>query len=439
MTMTRLLKLAGVLCLLVSLAAFAQDAPQSSVPVPPISGAGSDGPEGDRPFSALRYDSTSGTGFVSSSFLSTHVGLSYLYDSYANDSAGSPNGSLTLVHRARANDTEIDYNGGGTIHSQDSGINTQYHRLAASETFHGALWRVTLADQSSYLPNSAYGSSAFGGLSPQLIQLLELLFPNQSFIQQGGQQYMNAVILNADRSLSRKFSMHGAFVYSLMKYIDSGLIGLHAYQGSGGLTRQFGRRDSIAADYSWGLTDFTGSTSMQSNKLIVKYTHPFRNRAVLELSGGPEAVSLRSPGQPDKNRMLVDGAASFTWQTSRLDASLSYSHNSGSGSGLLQGVEMHSVTASVRHRLGRVWTVGLYDGFNNVNQLSSLLSTGTPFSYSSAHSGVSVRRNMGRTMTFNLKYDFQYQIESQRAIPDTTYRRNQVLAGFTFNLHPISL
>jgi len=423
-----------MLFLFVSLTAFAQ------VPVPPVSGDGvADVPDADRPYSTLRYNSISGSGFEGSSYFSSKIGLSYLYDSYLGDSAASPTGTFTLVHRARKNDTEITYSAGGSIHSEQSQYDTQYHRLAVSETFHGALWRVTLADQFAYLPNSAYGSSAFGGISPQLIQILEQLLPNQSFLQPGGQQYMNAVMVNADRSFSRRFSVHGGFNYSLLQYLDSGLIGLQAYQGSGGLSRMIGRRDSIAVDYTGGLTDFTGSSSMVSNKLSVSYTHPFRNKAKLILTAGPEAVLLRNPGQTDIKKTVVDGSASFTWQTRGTDASLTYSHGAGSGGGLLQGAEVDSAVVSVSRRLGRVWTVSQHDGFNNVSQLSSLLSTATPTSYRTIYAGFSVNRNIGRTFTFNLNYDFQYQIENQRVLSVPAYRRNLVMAGLTYNLRPISL
>jgi hypothetical protein len=87
----------------------------------------------------------------------------------------------------------------------------------------------------------------------------------------------------------------------------------------------------------------------------------------------------------------------------------------------------------------RVWTLGLQDGFRNVDQLSSLLSTGTALSYRNAYTGFSMQRNIGRTMTFNVNYNFQYQIENQLALPETQFRRNQVMAGFTYNLRPISL
>jgi hypothetical protein len=432
--MTRLLNLAGILCLFVSLAAFAQ------VPVPPISGDSSaDEPEADRPYSALRYDSTSGTGFVTSSYLSSRVGASYLYDSDIGDSAFMPTGTLTLVKRSRRNDTEIDYTGGGSIHSVESAYDSQFQRLALSETFHGASWRMTLADQFEYLPESGYGNSAFGGIPPQLIAIFQSLFPDQSFIQPGTQEIMNGAIVNGEKLISRKLSVHGGFVHSLMQYPESGLVGLQSYQGSGGLTRQIGRRDSIAVDYTGSLTDFSGSYSMVSNKLALTYTHPFRNRARLELSVGPEAVLLRSPNQSNVNRMLVDGSASFSWQTRKIDASLSYAHNAGSGGGLLQGAEVHSVTASASRRLLRVWTLGLQDGFRNVDQLSSLLSTGTALSYRNAYTGFSMQRNIGRTMTFNVNYNFQYQIENQLALPETQFRRNQVMAGFTYNLRPISL
>ena len=161
---------------------------------------------------------------------------------------------------------------------------------------------------------------------------------------------------------------------------------------------------------------------------------------MLELGIGPEAVLLRNPtSQSDESRILVDGSASFSWQTRKIDASLSYAHNSGGGGGLLQGAEVHSATALVSHRFERIWTVGLHDGFRNVEQLSSLLSTGTAISYRNAYAGFSLQRNIGRSMTFNLNYDFQYQVENQLALPETLFRRNQVIAGLTFNLHPISL
>jgi hypothetical protein len=435
--MTRLLKVTGILCLFVSLAAFAQESP---VPVPPIAGGGgSDAPAADLPYSTLRYNSTSGTSFVGSSYFSSKLGFSYLYDSYLGDSAVVPNGSFTLVQHGNKRDTEITYAGGASIHSQQTGYDSQYQRLVVSETFHGARWRVNMTDQFSYLPNSAYGSSVDGGLSSQMIQILELLLPNQSFLQERGQQYMNAVIANADRTLSRNFSVHGEFNYSLLQYLDSGLVGLQEYQGSGGLTRQIGKQDSIAVDYTGSRTDFSGSTTMVSNKVALTYTHSFRNRATLILGIGPESVRLENPGQPDITRTLVDGSASLNWQTRKVDTSLSYSHNSGGGGGLLRGAELHTATVAATRRVARVWTPGLHGGFSNVSELSSVFSTGTPISYSSYYTGCSVSRDIGRTMLFHLNYDFQYQTENQRAVSALTYRRNSVMAGLTYNLRPISL
>jgi hypothetical protein len=416
-----------------SLAAFAQ------VPVPPISGNGNAGEaEGDRPYSPLRHDSTGWAGLEGSSYLSAHIGLSSSYDFQADDASFVPNASVTLVHRASRSDTEVAYTGGGVIYAQESALNSQFHNLALTETFQSARWQFSIANQFSYSPQSSYGNSAFGGIPSQLIPILEALLPNQSFLQQGGQQYMDGVMVNASRSISRKFSVHGGFVYSLLQYIDSGLIGLQGYQGSGGLSRQIGR-DSIAVDYSGSLTNFTGSSSMVSNKLAISYTHPFKNRAVLVLGVGPEAVLLRNPGQADVNKTIVDGNASFSWKTRGLDANLSYSHGAGSGGGLLQGSEIDTATVSVSRRVARIWTVGLHDGFSNVSQLSSLLSTGKPTSYRSIYAGCSVFRNIGRAMTFNFGYNFQYQTQSQQALSATTYRRNQVMAGLTYNLRPISL
>ncbi|MGH6628189.1 MAG: choice-of-anchor D domain-containing protein, partial [Burkholderiales bacterium] len=77
---------------------------------------------------------------------------------------GSVVARLALQHVTRKSQLTLDYMGGGLFYSRDSDLNTTMHQFGITQSVRGRRWGLMLSDRASYLPESSFGFSGFGGM-----------------------------------------------------------------------------------------------------------------------------------------------------------------------------------------------------------------------------------------------------------------------------------
>ncbi len=71
-------------------------------------------------------------------------------------------GRLDYLKAGRHSQTTAEYLGGGTIYNHHSNYNTTEQQLGINQTYRGRRWSFMLDERATYMPESPFGSGAFG-------------------------------------------------------------------------------------------------------------------------------------------------------------------------------------------------------------------------------------------------------------------------------------
>jgi hypothetical protein len=115
--------------------------------------------------------------------------------------------------------------------------------------------------------------------------------------------------------------------------------------------------------------------------------------------------------QPQPNSWSVAGGAEAGWQDQRTSVSAGYSRTISDGGGVLGTVRLQSVYGNFRRQLVPGWAAAL-NVIHGINQSLTIPSTSSATSINLTTAGVSVERNVGKSIGFRLGYthDFQEQL-----------------------------
>jgi hypothetical protein len=331
------------------------------------------------------------------------------------------------VHRVSGNsDLSLSYLGGGVIASGTNASNGIVQELGVVDGFRLRRWNLSLMDQMSYLPGSAFG---FGGLgyteNPTAGSAgtgTTFGLPGQTALTGQGQSIANAFSTEADVNLTPRTSLTFVGGYSLLHYSDNNLLDLTEANFRGGYNYLLTRQDTIAAFYTYSAIRYSNfNQSIDEHTIQGAYARRVTGRLAFQIAAGPQIAIFRIPipsgsgsggsGTPTNasTRIYWSLYTNLQYQLRRASLDLSYDHGVSGGSGVLGGAVSDVVSGSATRQMSRTFSSGLTAGYARNRGLAIGAGIPTSQTYDYWFAGASFSHPMGRTLGLTLSYQMQYQ------------------------------
>jgi hypothetical protein len=357
---------------------------------------------------------------------------------------------LSMVESWTHSQLSLNYSGGASFSTDNTLGNGYYQQVSLVQAFTWRRWRLSLIDQFSYLPISAYGfggTSALatpgigGSLGPNLPTLQTNYQPSQTVFAGFGTRYSNSITTEVVFQPTPRSSFTMAGSYGFLKFVTAGNIDSNDAIGSVGYDYELSKHDSIGALYLFSSYRYLGEPqAIQDHTVQLAYGRKVTGRLALSLFGGPEITLFRVQTTGFANRTSMSGRAELIYSRSRTSLSASYVHGVSGGSGVFTGSNTDSVQGSVSRQLSRVWHGDVSFGFARNSSLpNQSVVVGAP-TFDTLFVGAGVDRALGRTSRVHLGYTAYYQDASEnQCVSCVTGLSHQIDASFQWHTRPLVL
>jgi hypothetical protein len=168
--------------------------------------------------------------------------------------------------------------------------------------------------------------------------------------------------------------------------------------------------NTLSLSKRFTLTGFVGPQYSDNNGLV---------------PGGTQSIQ--------SNGWSISGGAEGGWKNQHTSISAGYSRMISDGSGVLGSVRLQTVRADLRRQLTPGWAAAL-TASHGTNQSLTVPFATSPSSINLTSAGVSLERNVGRSIGFRLGYthDFQEQFGLPAPTPTLNANRNRVFVTLSY-------
>jgi len=367
------------------------------------------------------------------------------------------------IHRISGiSDLSVGYTAGGMYSNQNvtgnASGNGVIQGLNFADKFSFRRTTLSVLDQATYLPESAFGFGGLGGagLPGGGFGAPGLAFnPVQTLLTGSGQMLSNADAVEVDELLTPRSSVTFSGGYSLLHYFGAGssLLDYGVVNARGGYNYQLSRNNTLALVYTFGDYRYGGSgQSMMDHALQVSYGRVVTGKLAFQVAGGPLAVfATYSPtligtggssgtGLVSQSQVTWSVNTSLQYQERRYGMGLSYAHGVNGGSGVLVGSQMDTVTGSLTRQMSRTFSSGVSGGYSRNQGLPGEGAFASQ-SYDYWFGGLSLTAPLGPTLGLTLSYQVQYQTSNAAACIGATcgenILRNMISVGLGWHERPL--
>lgn len=365
------------------------------------------------------------------------------------------------LHRISGNSNmSLSYTGGATLSNEGDASNGIVQSLAFSEKLAFRRATLTLLDQLSYLPETAFGyqgSGALGLPGGGSLGLQPGLPPGQSILTPRGQRLSNAFAPQLDVLLSPRSSITFVGTYSLLHYFDNDLLNYYSAGFQAGYNYRMTRKDTVALVYSFDAFRYSNfNQSINDHVVHVSYARRVTGKLAFQIAAGPEITSFQTPittsggatggtGSPGPTTQVTWSlSSSLSYQMRRTGLSVSYNHGVSGGSGVQAGSINDTVSGSVSRQFSRTFSGNWSVGYARNNGLTIAVPTAgaTNQTFGYWFSNVGLNHPIGRTMNVSLNYSLQYQDSNGTFCVgptcDTSLVRHQISFSLGWHEHPLA-
>lgn len=338
---------------------------------------------------------------------------------------GSAVAGLDIHHFSRKNDFALNYQGGGVFYVRDSDLNAMMHQLAFSERYVGRRWGITLGDQFSYLPESAFGFGGFGpsfSLGGSAGGWAPPFNPGQSLYSGGGQRFVNAALSQVEYNASARTSFTFAGSYGVLRFKDPGFVESNSLFASTGYNHAITRRDTISLSYGFGAIRYLSpDVNLDNHFLSIGYSRHLTGKLAFTISGGPQLIIRRSPAFATETITDFFAHTTMDYKVGRTNLNWSYAHYTSNGSGVFLGATTDYVDGSLSHQLTRNWSWSVGPGYSRNAQLRAGSGSTNNSVFNSIYGQTSLNRNLGRYTDLSLSYNVYTQWFDSTGTAGTTH------------------
>jgi hypothetical protein len=357
---------------------------------------------------------------------------------------------VSLLESWSHSQLHLNYSGGGSFSTDQTIGNGYYQQLGLIQEFTWRQWQLSLIDQFSYLPISAFGFGGTSGLAapgvggslgPSLLGLQANYQPSQSVFAGFGTRYSNSITAEIVYRVSPRGSVTMAGSYGLLRFVSPGNIDSNDAIFSLGYNYALSKYDTIGLLYDFSAYRYLGEPqAIQDHTVQLAYGRKVTGRVALRLFAGPEVTVFRVQTAGFANRTSVSGRAELTYSRSHTSLSASYNHGVSGGSGVFTGSNTDSVQGSLSRQLSRVWHGTISFGFARNSTLpNGNVVVGVP-TFDTLFAGAGVDRALGRTGSVHFGYTAYLQEASENQCASCiTGLSHQIDVSFQWHTRPLVL
>src|SRR5260370_6717869 len=361
-------------------------------------------------------------------------------------------GDVSLLEAWSHSLLSANYSSGGYLSKDPIQGNGQYHQLATAFEVDQRRWQLLFVDQSSYLPQSAFGLGGTSGLAlPGIMGTLAVplpglqstYVPSQTILTTNGPRYSNASAVQLTYAVSPRGSITVAGVYGTLRFIDSGNVNSDSEFLNVGYNYAITRKDSVGLVYVFSAYRYPGAPQALGDHVgQFVFGRKITGRLALKLAGGPEVTTFRVAIGGSKQRISGFGNAALAYAFARSSVALGYTHGVSGGSGVFTGSYLDQANATWSRQLTRVWNGSVNFGFAKNSQILSVSGLTSP-SYDMWLAGAGLSQALWSTADFSVAYQAQIQ-NSNVAICNspncgTDYTVHQIFLTFKWHTRPLVL
>jgi hypothetical protein len=359
-------------------------------------------------------------------------------------------GSMSLYNVTNRSELSANYTGGGYFSSDGAQGTGMFHQLGVTQTFKWKRWQLSLIDQFSYLPESAFGFGVGTGfsvpgisgiLAPTLPELQGNLQPNQTAFTANGTRYSNSAATELVYKF-RRSSINLSGTYAILRFLEPGNINTDMDNLNFGYDYQLSGKSSIGVVYR--LTEYHFLDTPQAltdHAFHFAYGRKITGRLALQLFGGPDLAMFRQPIGNQSQRLSPSYGATFDYAMPRTDVVLAYNHGVSNGGGVLIGADTDQITLEVDQHINRRWQGTISFGFarnNGLGDFSNVLQQGENFD--SYVIGGALNHALARDANLTMAYSSRIQISTQNLCTAGScgagYTQHQLSVALSWHARP---
>jgi hypothetical protein len=362
-------------------------------------------------------------------------------------------GSMSLYKVSARSELSANYTGGGYLSSGGAQGNGMFHQLGITQAFKWKRWQLSLIDEFSYLPESAFGfgiGTGFsvpgisGVLAPTLPDLQSDLHPNQSILTSAGSRYSNSAAAELLYKL-RRSSINLSGTYAILRFVEPGNVNSDMDVLSAGYDYQLTGKSSVGVLYR--LTEYHFLDTPQGltdHSVRLAYGRKITGRIALQLFGGPELAMFRQPVENQSQRLTPSLGATLNYAMPNTNLLLSYNHGVSNGGGVLIGANTDQIRLEVDRHINRGWQGTVSFGFARNNGLGDFLDVlNQNQNYDSYVIGGGLNHMLNRTANLTFAYSARIQISTQNVCAagscGTSFTQHQFSVALSWHALPFIL
>jgi hypothetical protein len=359
-------------------------------------------------------------------------------------------GNLSLSEAWAHSHLTLNYSGGGYFSTDSNQGNGSYQQLGLAQSFHWSRWELDFFDEFSYLPTSQFGFGGLsnigtpgvgGSLSPGAPGLGGNFVPDQTVLTASGPRYSNSFATQANFLTSPRGSITLVGSYGILRFSGSGNIDNDDVIGSIGYNYAISRKDTIGILYRFTAYHFSGLPQAIGDHVFnLAYSRRITGRLAISLFGGPEITNFRIPIGTETDHIGGSFGASAAYGLQRGGVTLTYSHGTTGGSGIVAGATGDNLTANATRQITRQWSARGNFGYGRTHAFNGN-GVSTP-GFNSFYFGAGLDRPLGRNALLSFGYTGYLVHQSDAACGGTcssTFTQHQIAVGFQWHTRPFVL
>jgi hypothetical protein len=304
----------------------------------------------------------------------------------------------------------------------------QFHDLTVTQEASWARWHVLLRDDFTASPGAAFSGQGMGGpglasqfstlLGSSLSSLAQSFQPSETVNTGAVMRYRNAVLGQAEYSLSRRSAFTFSGSYGLLHFNGTGYFSSTMINGQAGYDYLLDPANSIAILGSYGKIDYTGTgTTTAANGASTKdyvgalaYGRKITGRLALQVAAGPQEIQVTGAGGVGNFHLLFASVNSaLSYERRRSGISFNYVRGLSGGSGVYLGSTSNTFSSTAHRQFTRYWAGSVNGGYSLNNSLAPAGAATTQFD------NWFIGANMGRRVGPHAQVNFNYGATRQNS------------------------
>jgi len=350
-------------------------------------------------------------------------------------------GSAQLQRVWRGRQFSLDYTVGGSIYAGHSDLNSMFQGGQIQQSFQFRRWSLTLVDDVSCTPESAFGYSGLSGgfnLTPGTA-------PNQSILTNHSQQISNTAVGQMNYSLNSRSSFTVAGNFGVLRYQGGDLLDSNQGGFQAGYNYNLNPRDSLGIIYGLNLIRYPGASTSQkldSHNVQLAYGRKITGRLALRVSGGPQInqTSVPALASASVTQMGWTARSSLTYRFRKSEMELSSGHDVSAGAGVLGLAKSDQIQSALTSHLTRTISGSFRAGYAHNSSLQQVAGSPNPV-FNTEFVSAGLGRPLGHEATMFFNYAFQHQstnvLSCSLGLCGNDLNRHIVGMGFEWHMRPL--